>query len=407
MQASSTLTPTHYLPVTTKNAASGAIMPADLAYRGAFRLPDAPGTPDNVGWEWGGTALTYYPGGDAGGPTDGYPGSLFGAGHDQTQHISEVSIPIPVISAAKDVAELNAATTVQPFANIRGSLFDHLDFEMPRAGLAFLATPREVLHFCWATHAPGDDADAGPTHGWSELDLSAPDPAGIWSVGGYPKYVTCDYILDIPQTWADTNTPGQRLATGRYRDGGQGAMGPSLIAYDPWQEGSPPAPGSVLPATPLLLYGNVHDPDPATMDHYHHSDEWSGAAWLTTGGKGAVVFVGTKGQGACWYGCADGTDAPPWPDDCDRGWWSTSFVGQMLFYHPDDLAAVAFGELETWAPQPYATLDLDPYLYHITSAQQLHHVGALAYDREGGLLYLLEPHGDGDKPLVHVWSVQE
>ena len=56
------------------------IQPADLTYVGAFRLPaDAP---DDVGWLWSGEALAYYPDGDPGGPDDGFPGSLFGTGHN-------------------------------------------------------------------------------------------------------------------------------------------------------------------------------------------------------------------------------------------------------------------------------------------------------------------------------------
>ena len=83
------------------------IQPTDLEYRGAFRLPDSPGMPDNVSWEWNSwvSALTYYPNGDLNGPKDGYPGSLFGVGHDHTQYVSEITIPIPVISPGKDVGD--------------------------------------------------------------------------------------------------------------------------------------------------------------------------------------------------------------------------------------------------------------------------------------------------------------
>ena len=116
------------------------------------------------------------------------------------------------------------------------------------------------------------------------------------------------------------------------------------------------------------------------------------------------VFI-PYGQGGCWYGCADGTHLPPWPSDCDRGWWSTSFVGQIFFYDPADLAAVSAGEMESHEPQPYATLDIDEVLYHITSSQQWHHLGAAAFDHERGLLYVLEPLADGDRPIVHVWQV--
>ena len=224
-------------------------------------------------------------------------------------------------------------------------------------------------------------------------------------MGGYSKYVTGDYLFDIPRTWANAYTDGRSLATGRFRDGGQAAQGPALFAIAPWAEGNPPTAGATLPATPLLLYTAVTDEGQHTLNSYHHSDEWTGGAWLTAGDKAAVIFVGTKGIGDCWYGCADGTDQPPWPGDCDRGWWSTGFEAQILFYDPADLAAVARGEKETWEPQPYAVLKIDRYLHHITSTQQKYHVGAAAFDRERRLLYILEPLADDDKPLVHVWRV--
>ena len=71
------------------------------------------------------------------------------------------------------------------------------------------------------------------------------------------------------------------------------------------------------------------------------------------------------------------------------------------------LGAAKEREMEPYEPQPYAVLDIDDRLYHITAAQtqEWHHLGAASYDRERGLLYVFEPHGDGDKPLVHVWHV--
>jgi hypothetical protein len=385
-----------------------------LAYLGAFRLPDAPGMPDNVGWEWSNwaSAMTYYPDGDPDGPDDGYPGSIFGVGHDQTQYVSEINIPIPVNSPGKNVEELDTAETLQEFHDIRGDLFGEM--EMPRVGLAYLPLQGEQatggrgdlpgrLYFCWAPHL--DEGATNPSHGWCEPDLSNPQPAGPWRIGDYWNYATTDYIFAIPQAWADAYTPGMYLVTGRFRDGGQGGKGPSLFAYGPWNEGNPPQPGATLSAVPLLLYGDIYEEGSPATNNYHHSDEWSGGAWLTAGDRSAVVFVGTKGQGDCWYGCADGTDEPPWPDDCDRGWWSSSFVGQIIFYDPTQLAAVARGEMETWEPQPYATLDVDEHLYHVESSQQWHHVGAASFDRERGLLYVFEPLADGDKSLVHVWRV--
>jgi hypothetical protein len=355
--------------------------------------------------------MAYYPGGDPNGPDDGYPGSIFGVGHDWNQWVSEISIPEPTVSPAKDLTALSTATPLQAFRDIRGSLFDW-PMEMPRVGLEYLpaqgAQDSGKLYFCWAPHL--DEGATHPSHGWCELDLSRPQPAGPWRVGEHWNYVTTDYLFAIPQAWAEAYLPGMYLATGRFRDGGQGARGPSLLAIGPWQGGNPPPAGSTLQAIPLLLYGSVTAGDGAVLNGYHHSDEWSGGAWLTAGGKSAVVFVGTKGMGDCWYGCADGTvwpEDPPYPPECpERGWWSSTFAGQMLFYDPADLAAVAQGEIESHQPQPYAMLEMDQFLYHVEGQQQKEHLGAMAFDRERSLVYIFERFGDGDKPLVHAWRVE-
>ncbi len=379
----------------------GLIYPEDLTYLGAFRLPaDAP---DEIGWMWSNwsSALTYYPGGDPGGESDGFPGSLFGVGHDWNQYVSEIGIPMPVNSTAKNLDELNTAVTLQPFANIRGGLFS--DLELPRVGLAYLppqgSQAAGKLYFAWAPHL--DEGATNPSHGWSELTLANPQTAGGWRIGEYGNYVTGDYLFAIPQHWGDAYTGGMSLATGRYRDGGQSSQGPALFAIAPWQSGNPPAAGSTLPAAPLLAYQDVTVGNGVTMNDYHHSDEWTGAAWLTAGDKSAVIFVGNKGRGEGWYGNPEG----PCLDCEERGWWSTYIDGQIIFYNPADLAAVAQGLMEPWEPQPYATFNVDEYLYHVESAQQKHHLAAAAFDRERGLLYVVEPLADDDRSIIHVWRV--
>jgi len=377
------------------------IRPENLVYQGAFRLPGEGG---ETGWGWGGHAMAYYPGGDPAGPSDGYPGSIFGTGHDWYQQVSEITIPVPVISPNKNVNDLNTATTLQPFTNIRGNLFDYLDFEQPRAGLAWL--PRQGsqsgdrLYFTWGQHQQQEMTD--PPLGWCDRNLSSFDSVGVWRIGNYLNQVTTDYLLDIPQSWANTYVSGMSLGVGRYQDGGQGAQGPALIACGPWLNGNPPASGQTIGAVPLLLYECVTDLNPRSMNRYHHSDMWPGSAWLTAGGDGAVIFVGTKGRGDCWYGNPDGPC-----HDCDnRGWWSDYFDGEIIFYNPDDLAAVAEGEMAAYQPQPYAVMNIDSVLYHIDSPQMYDHVKAASFDRANGLLYIFEPLVDNDKPVVHVWKIE-
>jgi len=67
-------------------------------------------------------------------------------------------------------------------------------------------------------------------------------------------------------------------------------------------------------------------------------------------------------------------------------------------------------------PQPYASLDLDEHLYlnppewDVTMLgwgdQRRNRIGAAAFDRADGRLYVLELYADGGKPVVHVWQVE-
>lgn len=392
------------------DASAMRILPRDLVYAGAFRLPDGP---YDYAWAWSGQGLAYYPDGDPTGPDDGHPGSLFGIGHDAHQYVSEIGIPKPVISLGKKVEELNTAVTLQDFKDICGGLYGEL--EQARSGLAYL--PKQggqdtgKLYFCRAPHLGEEQKD--PRHGWCDLDLVKPQPAGLWKIADETNYVTCDYMFPVDPVWAEKNAPGMLLATGRFRDGGQGAQGPALFLIAPWKEGCPPKPGATLPAVTLLKYSSVMDEEQNVLGNYHHSDEWSGGAWLFAGGKSAVVFVGTKGKGKCWYGFANGVvwpdeepfpEVPPAPND-QRGWWSTEFEGQMIFYDPAELAGTASGKIRPDRPQPYAVLGIDNVMFALESKQRQRHFGAAAFDRARGFLYVLEFRGDGDKSLVHVWRI--
>lgn len=64
------------------HTAPDLIRPEDLVYKGAFRLPDSDGS-DQKSWDWGGSAMVYYPNGDLQGLNDGYPGSIFATGHQE------------------------------------------------------------------------------------------------------------------------------------------------------------------------------------------------------------------------------------------------------------------------------------------------------------------------------------
>lgn len=400
----------------------------DLAYLGAFRLPEGSNGTD---WTYSGNALAYYPEGDPHGSEDGFPGSLFATGNDIQLFVSEISIPAPKISKRKQVAELNTAGTLQPFTDIFGGMLDYL--EQPRVGLCYLPGPPSdgggKIHFAIGLHL--QDTGFDPSHGWFSTNLSNPHSVGPWVFAGYSGYVTNDYLCRIPKAWADAHTGGQYLAGGRAREGPWAGGGPALFASASWKDGNPPERGAQLRSvTPLLLYGEqvpglpeiASRPDQRLPEN-SDSDRYRGCEWLTAGDRSAVIFIGTKAVGESWYGFANGVrwdyecgqscpDVPEWPYD-NRGFWATDFKAQVLFYDPDDLAAVASGQKASWEPKPYAVLDLSPYFFdpEFTREDLINYkrdfVGAMSFDQERNLLYVMEPLVEEDgRSIIHVFSVQ-
>ncbi len=429
------------------------LQPTDLAYLGGFRLPAGEDRPET--FAYGGNAMTFDPSGDPGGSGDGFPGSLFITGHDRMAYgelpngsqIAEVTIPAPVV--AESVESLPAAAFVQGFRDAALGLFTGLD-EIPRIGLAYLDSPATGprLHLAWGQHFQ-EQSDL--SHAMIGTQLGTPDARGPWGITGASLYSVNGYLFEIPSEWADGNSSGRSLATGRFRDGGWSGKGPTLFAYLPWDAGGGlAAPGAFLDATTLLLYESSEQNESVTHDAlagYQHPDEWEGGAWITTAsGEAAVLFAGTKGTGdKFWYGwihpdgpehpCVEtgllgqytlcwNADGTPCPDSdlggCTghsdyRGWWSSRFAAWLIFYDPSELAQVAAGTLSPSSPQPYASLDIDQYLFLTGDAvepgmlgrgvQRRGRIGASAFDRTTARLYVLELFADAAKPVVHVFGV--
>jgi len=430
------------------------VRPEDLEYLGAFRLPEGGDRP--LTFAYGGNAMTFNPNGDASGPNDGFPGSLFITGHDRLPYgelpdggqVAEVSIPMPLSS--RSLADLNRAEFLQDFSDVAAGHFRQLE-EIPRIGLLYLDTPAvgPKIHIAYGQHIEPDPTV--PTHGWFSPDLSNPDLQAEWFIGNRSFYSVNDYMFEIPAAWADAYAQGRYVGTGRFKDGGWSGMGPALIAYRPWvdESGAAPPSGERLEETTLLLYENSMNTEniERSVAGYQHPDEWSGVAWITTAaGKAAVLIVGAKSNGEkYWYGwanpagpeepcietefigqfplcrLADGSLCPP--EDLSgctghndfRGWWTTRWDTEFIFYDPADLARVAAGEMASWEPQPYAVLDIDEFLFLNPSGveqemlgtgdQRRYRIGDAAYDRQNGLLYVLELFADEASPLVHVWRV--
>ncbi|MCX7669164.1 MAG: hypothetical protein N2439_03730 [Anaerolineae bacterium] len=127
------------------SVSSRLIQPADLVYLGAFRLPEGAERPRT--FAYGGNAMTFRPGGDPAGSSDGFPGSLFITGHDRLPYgelpdgsqVAEVSIPAPVNS--RELADLPIAVLLQDFHDVAAGHFTQMA-EIVRIGMAYLQTGR-------------------------------------------------------------------------------------------------------------------------------------------------------------------------------------------------------------------------------------------------------------------------
>jgi hypothetical protein len=385
------------------------LYPNDLIYVGAFKLPDTNGSSN---WEYSGQALTFNPAGDPNGSSDGFPGSLFGVGHDHQMDVSEISIPVPVNS--RNLDDLKAAETLQPFNDISNGNINE-DLILPVVGLEVIG---DQLYFCYGQHMQ----EFEPSHGISSLNLQNPQTQGPWVLHGISNYTSNDYLFTIPANWAAAYTPGHTLATGRFREGVWSGLGPALYAIDPTDI-------QHTSAIPLLLYGEqlpndavIQSDETMQMNGYLLADHWMGGAWLTSGAKSSVIFTGTKAVGDSWYGFANGVewaydcaesnscpDVPDYPYD-NRGYWASDYQAQIIFYNPADLASVAMGQSASYQPQPYAVFDLTEYLFdpHVDITRyKVDQVGDIAYDRENGYLYLVERLTDEDKSVIHVWKLSE
>lgn len=386
------------------NAQDHRLQPSDLIYKGAFTFP--------LGdqWAYSGHALTFYPSGDPSGPGDGFPGSLYASGHTWDDLVGEISIPEPVISS--NFNELPAALMLKSLHDITGGWINNCtytgDCEYREVdGLVYLDNVEKIAWNLrdWYNVAAYDQASLG----WSDLDMSGAQ--GVWHIGVRDGDVfhnarTCDYLFTAPEDFAVQHLDGKWLIAGNHREAGAlgGSQGPTLYALAPWEESSPPPDGGEVEAIPLLYYPENYDCtynqyDQCAFPGYRVADDWGGGAWIEAAAGEAVLIFGRKGLGPNCYGTGEECG-----DTCEttKGWHSAPYQSQVLFFDPQELKEVAEGTRNPWDVVPYTTLSLEAEVLNPGCAE----LGAAAFDRTGGLIYVTEEAaGPWGETVVHVWQV--
>ena len=399
----STLTNTIYLPLIMNNYVSQPqdrrIYTTNLVYKGAFTYPSG----DE--WAYSGHALAYYPGGD--------PGSLYAAAHTWYDLVGEISIPAPVIST--NFAALPRAAALRSPTDITGGWKDNCtyndDCEYREVdGLAYLPNVDKVA---WNLNdwynVGGYDQDS---LGWSARDMSGAQ--GVWHIGARPSSndvfhngKTSDYLFPAPQSFADANLEGKWLIAGKHREAGAfgGSQGPTLYALAPWEDGNPPTSGQNLDALALLYYPEIYacvdDPAECHFPGYRPADDWGGGAWVQSAGASAVLIFGRKGLGDGCYGTPEECGGDPCRPS--KGYHAYPYQPQILFYDPEEIKAVLAGSKEPWEVLPYEIYSPADKVIGGECAT----LGAAAYDRERGLLYVAEREaGPSGETVVHVWEIR-
>ena len=372
-----------------------ALYPENLIYEGAFTLNAGASVGDYGRFGYGGDAFAYYPDGDPSGTNDGYPGSLFGAGHASGNYITEVTIPVPGFSATKSYTDLPRTSPVQPFADPFTGLPDYQ--RMGVWGLAYLSAQGQQSSGKLYANI-GNDYAALPNQvhmAWLDVSLSNPNTAGFWRLGTYSQWDIGHYMFEIPKDWADQYVPGKTLACGRMRN--WGAEGPNLFACAPWENGNPPPAGDTLDGTPLMHFTGKSDKGFSVCSWY------KAGAWLTYGQRSAVVMYCTQNY------------------SLDFSYFSGPFGAGMyptlLFYDPTDLSEVVQGSRNEWDIRWYARKNLalcftgeklGPRGGNLNMEDNYFSPGGLAYDRQRGLLYvaqtLVKTSGE-PQPVIHVFRI--
>ena len=421
----------------------------DISYKGAFYLPD-PGT----GYNWNG--------GDAGG--DSFKGLEYlppnaGAYSYGTllvlasrtgglyKDVGQISIPADnQLVKTHNFNDLNPATMVHAPVDITGGR---------QSGYVFLGDIHYLPakgnqargHIYWSIYGGYIVAslyqNSNGNFGWAETNLDSLSSTGVWRFtnctdeSGNPSncvYYSGKYLFDAPQSWADTYTNGRSLMQGYKRSGGGTSVGPVISAFAPWGVYQPdnvagndttslppdardglspngtgqnkPTPNHWFDHTPLLQYSVSPSGDSLPLHPSNDAavnESYTSARWLSLGSKRAIIFAGNR----CLRRFQDFTYSYPtswYPNagaNTNEGYCASPCGGTFWFYDQDDLAAVAQHNKNLYDPQPYARMDLTPYM--INGAGGV--IMGMAYDEIGQRIYVEEATDPGNGCCYHAIHV--
>ena len=393
------------------SASESRVIPStDITYIGAFKLP-SPGS-GNV-WQCFDAAGYNRP--DMSMSGDGNLYVMGGPGTTVTQdwRIAKISIPTPLDTTYEN---LNTASLLVNLTDVDG--FDQSGCYTRMGGMTYMPAQgsqsnAKLYISLYASYSSLNvydyDCDSvdelNGSLAWGEDNLSAFNRQGWWKLNGPTVSYYGKYLFDAPTSLSWLN--GKYLITGYCRGGGSPSEGPTMYAIDPWNycggdpidcDANPPSDGTTITELKLLEY----DSDiPNILSDGAKNDAWSSGVWVTVGNKSAIVFYGQKRLRTIANWEWSYPNGPPFVSSPNEGYHDEPGRSVLLFYDPADIQAVAGGSKEPYEPQPYAIVELGPYLYNGYSTSKIEY--GMAYDRTNQKLYIRETSDSYN--AIHAFSL--
>lgn len=365
----------------------------DLVYQGAFRLPQ--GIIGASAFSYGGSALAFNPARN----------SLFMVGHDQQQLVAEVSIPA---TGTGPLASLATASLLQTFADVTdGKAQSVANASTDQVRIGGLLPYNGKLIASTYVYYDGEGKQV-LSHFVSGTDLSVKtDAQGPYQVGTMGAGFVSGYMANVPPPF-QTALGGQAvLGNCCLSIISRTSYGPALFSVNQASLGTLP-----LTVTPLVYYTAEHPLWPWGGDSLLFNGSTNVTGVVFPANARSVLFFGKQGIGPWCYGTGTANQAQAGqptgqgdvfcydPTDSSKGGHGFPYAYQVWAYDAWDLAAVTRGEQQPWDIKPYATWALAlPY-----AGGSL--IRGAAYDPATARVFVTQQYGDGDRPLVHVFTVK-
>lgn len=379
------------------NTLNPLIQQSNVQYVGAFRLPH--GQFGGSSFDYGGTALAYN-------PTNN---SLFLVGHDWHQMVAEVSIPSIVNST--DLARLNTATVLQPFADATEGRLGLIGDGNRKIG--GLMVHNGKLYITGYLYYDGALVQKTSHFVRSSISLSSTGQiAGPYALAnnGTTIHFVNGYMVPIPSDHQSALGKPFLAINGNGRISSANTWGPDAFGFDVNDLGQK----SPVPTISYLWYSQTHPTLGqwnGTGPYYNATDDGRAGAVFPVGGR-SILYFGRHGIGTFCYG--EGTADPTLagqptgtgdiycydPTSNAKGTHAYPYVYQVWAYDVNEFIAVKNGSKNPWDPLPYTV-----WHFNLPFQPEARQVGGVAYDPVRQYIYLSQQFGDGTYPVIHVFKV--